>query len=74
MKNTLEGINSRLDDTRKQINDLEDRVVEITQAEQKKEERIIKNKDNIKHSNIHIIGFQKEEREEAEKLFEKDDT
>ena len=33
-KNTLELINSRLDDTEEQINKLEDRVVEITQPEQ----------------------------------------
>ena len=33
-KNTLELINSRLDDTEEQISKLEDRVVEITQAEQ----------------------------------------
>ena len=36
--NTLEGINnSRLDDTEKWISDLEDRVVETAEAEQKKE-------------------------------------
>ena len=28
LKNTLEGINSRLEDTEEQISDLEDRVVE----------------------------------------------
>ena len=33
-KNTPELINSRLDDTEEQISKLEDRVVEITQAEQ----------------------------------------
>ena len=32
----LEGINSRLDDAEEQISDLEDRVVEMNQAEQKK--------------------------------------
>ena len=32
----LEGINSRLDDKEEQISDLEDKVVEITQTEQKK--------------------------------------
>ena len=36
MKNTLEGIKSRLNDTDEQISELEDRVVEITDAEQKK--------------------------------------
>ena len=33
MKNTLEGINSRLDDTEVGISELEDMVVEITQCE-----------------------------------------
>ena len=42
MKNTLEGINSRLDDTEEQISELEDRLVEITKAEEKKEKRIQK--------------------------------
>ena len=37
MKNTLEGIKSRLDDREEWISKLEDRIVEITQAEQKKE-------------------------------------
>ena len=40
--NTLEGINSRITEAEEQINDLEDRMVEITVAEQnikKKNER-----------------------------------
>ena len=37
MKNALGGLNSRLDDTEKWINNLEDRVLEITQAKQEKE-------------------------------------
>ena len=36
IKNILEGINSRLDDTEEWISELEDRVVEIIQAEQEK--------------------------------------
>ena len=36
MKNTLEGINSRLDDTGEQISKLKDREEEITQAEEEK--------------------------------------
>ena len=36
MKNTPEGINSRLDDTKEWISKLEERVGEITPAEQKK--------------------------------------
>lgn len=38
-KNTVEGINSRLDDREEQITNLEDRIVEITLSEQDKEER-----------------------------------
>ena len=37
MKNILEGIHSGWNDTEDCINELEDRVVEITAAEQKKE-------------------------------------
>lgn len=33
-RNTLEGINHRLGDKEKHINDLEDRIVEITLSEQ----------------------------------------
>ena len=38
-KNTPEGINSRLDDTKEWLNNLEDRIVEITKLEHQKEER-----------------------------------
>ena len=37
MKNTLEGINSRIPEAEEQISHLEDRIVEITAVEQKKE-------------------------------------
>ena len=40
MKNTLEGINSRLDDTEEWISKLEDRILEITQAGQRKEKEL----------------------------------
>ena len=36
IKNTLVGINNRFDDTEEWVSKLEDRIVEITQAEQKK--------------------------------------
>ena len=39
MKNTLEGINSRLNDREIQISELEDRTVEITEAQQKKKKK-----------------------------------
>ena len=62
IKNTLEGINSRLDDTEELISKLDDRVMEITQAEQRKGKGILKNKDslrdlwdNIKGNNICLI-------------------
>ena len=35
IKNTLEGINSKWDDSEEWISKLEERVLEITQAEQK---------------------------------------
>ena len=37
IKNSLEGINSRITEADKQISDLEDKIVEKTTAEQKKE-------------------------------------
>ena len=37
MKNSLEGINSRVDDTEEWISNLDERLEEITQAKQKKE-------------------------------------
>ena len=78
MKNTLEGINSRIPEAEKRISDLEDRMVEFTAAEQTKEKRMKRNEDslrdlwdNIKH-NIRIIGVPEgEEREKGpEKIFE----
>ena len=41
IKNTLDGINSNLEEAEEWINDLEDRVMEINQAEQMKEKIII---------------------------------
>ena len=63
MNNTLEGINSRITDAER-INDLENKMVEITAAEQNTEKRMKKNEDslrdlwdNIKCTNICIIGI-----------------
>ena len=79
IKNSIEVLNSRVDDTEEQIGELEERLEEITQAEQIKEKRIRQNEnslrkiwDNIKHTNIHIIGVPEgEERDKgAENLFE----
>ena len=79
MKNTLEGINSRINEAEEHISDLEDRMVEFTAAEQNKETRMKRNEDslrdlwdNIKCNNIRIIGVAEgEEREKRpEKIFE----
>ena len=63
MNNTLKGINSRITKADECINDLENRMVEITAIEQNTENRMKRNedslrdcRDNIKHTNIHIIG------------------
>ena len=69
--NTLEGINIRITEAEEWINDLEDRTVEITATEQNMEKKNEKKNedslrdlwDNIKGTNICIIGFQKEKRE-----------
>ena len=71
MKNILEGINTRITETEKHINDLEDRMAEITATEQNIEKRMKRNEDslrdlwdNIKYTNICIIGVpEREERE-----------
>ena len=39
MKNSLEGINSRITEAEERIYDQEDKIVEMTTAEQKKEEK-----------------------------------
>ena len=65
MNNTPEGINSRITKA-EQINDREDRKVEITATEQNIEKGMKRNEDNlrdlwknIKHTNIFIMGFQR---------------
>ena len=40
MKNTLEGINSRITEAEEEISDLEDRMVEVIAAEQNIERRM----------------------------------
>ena len=62
MKNTIEGINSRITEAEEWISELEDRVVEITATKQNEEKRMIRNEDSLRHlwdnikcTNIHII-------------------
>ena len=40
IKNSLEGINSRITEAEEQVSDLEDKIVEVTTAEQNKEKRM----------------------------------
>ena len=78
LNNTPEGINSRITEAEAWINDLEDRMVEITAAGENIEKRMKRNEDslrdlwdNIKYTNIQIIGVPEgEEREKGpEKTF-----
>ena len=48
MNNILEGINSRITEAEEQINDLEDRTVEITATEQNIENRMKRNEDCLR--------------------------
>ena len=59
MKNTLEGINSRITEAEEQVSNLEDKMVEFTATQQNKEKRMKRNEDsirdlwdNIKRTNI----------------------
>ena len=75
MKNTVEGMNSRITEAEEWISELEDRMVEFTVTEHNKEKRMKRNEDslrdlwdNIKRTNIHIIGVPEgEEREKGPK-------
>ena len=62
IKNTLEGINSRISEA-EQTSELQFKIVEITSEEQNKVKRMKRTEvslrdlwDNIKHTNIQIIG------------------
>ena len=78
IKNSLEGSNSRITEAEEQISDLEDKIVEITTAEQNKDKRMKRIEDslrdlwdNIKCTNIQIIGVPEEEKKKGtEKIFE----
>ena len=79
IKNSLEGISSRINEAEEQISDLEDKIVEITTSEQNKEKRMKRIEDslrdlwdNIKHTNVWIIGVPEEEEKKkgTEKIFE----
>ena len=70
IKNSLEVANSTIQEAEEWINEVEDRLVEITDAEQKREKRLKTNEeslkelwDNIKRTNICIIGVPEEKTE-----------
>ena len=46
--NSLEGISSRITEAEKRISDWEDKIVEITTAEQNKEKRMKRNKNSLR--------------------------
>ena len=78
IKNSLEGINSRITEAEKWISDLEDKIMEIITTEQNKEKRLKRIEDslrdlwdNIKCINIRIIGVpkEKEKKKGTEKIF-----
>ena len=66
IKSTLEGTNSRI--TKAETSEVEDRIVEINEAERKKEKRIKRHEDNlrdlwdnVKCHNIRLTGVSEEE-------------
>ena len=78
IKNTLEATNSRIMEAEDRISEVEDRMVEINESEGKKEKRIKRNEDNLrdlqdnmKPSNIRIIGVPEEDKKkDHEKILE----
>ena len=48
LKNTPEGINSRISEAEEQISKLEDKMVEITSEEQNKVKRMKRTEDSLK--------------------------
>ena len=79
IKNTLKGTSSRITEAEDIISEVEDRMIEINETERKKEKWIKRNEDNLrdlqdnmKCSNIRIIGVPEEEnkKKDHEKIFE----
>ena len=68
IKNTLEWTNSRICEAEERVSELKDTMVEITSTERNKVKRMKRTEDNlrdlwdnIKHTNIEIIGVPEEE-------------
>ena len=69
-KNSLEATTSRIQKAEEWISEVKDRLVEITDVEQKRKKRLKTNEESlrelwnkVKSTNIHILGFQKEKRD-----------
>ena len=72
IKNSLEATNGRIQEAGEQISKVEDRLVEITNVEKKKEKRFKRNEeslrelwDNVKCTNTRIIVGSRRRRERA---------
>ena len=72
MKNTLEGIDSRIYEAEEQISELEDKMVETPSEEQNKVKRMKRTEDslrdlwdNIKRTKIRIAGVPEEEKKKG---------
>ena len=69
IKNTLKGINSRISEAEEWISELEDKMVEITSEEQNKVKRTEDSLrdiwDNIKCTNLGIMGVPEEEKKKG---------
>ena len=78
IKITLEGTMSRITETEDRISEVANKMVEMNEAEGKKEKRIKRNEDNlrdlwenVKCPNIQIIGVPEEDKKKGhEKLLE----
>ena len=56
IKNSPEGISSRITEAEERISDLEDKIVAITTAEQNKEKRMKRTEDSLRRSEERRVG------------------
>ena len=79
MNNTLEEISNRITEAEEWINDLEDKMMEITSTEYSIEKRMKRNEDSLrdlcdnnKHTNICTVGVPEgEERKDLRKYLKR---
>ena len=72
IKNTTEGINSRISEAEERISELEDKMVEMTSERQNKVKKMKRTEDSlrdlwdhIKHTNIWIKGVPEEDKKKG---------